>query len=368
MKKLLSLLLIMIVLLAGCAATTDGAEETVTSSAVAVETATAQRGSMSSLRSLQGKVEADADVSVMAPLPVKVTAVYVKEGDIVTAGDVLFSLDKTDIEKQYGPLKNNYDRTQTVAAETLRQMRQNLEDTKALYEAGFASQKEVEGLELTLLAQETQFAATLDTLSVNMDSVTDMLADASVKAPISGIVTSISVVVSANASPAAPAAVISRTEKVTASFEVSEAVLTGLYIGQPVTVTSTTAGGVYEAEITSVSQAASAYTKLYSVKAEIDNTAGELCSGMFITASLESERRDDTVTIPSRGVVATAQGSVVFVAKDGIARSVPVETGLVSGDTTQITAGLKGGEQVIVKGQSYIEDGDEIRIVGNQGE
>ena len=303
-------------------------------------------------------------MAVMAPLPVKVTSISVKVGDKVSEGDVLFVLDKTDVEKQYRPLKDNYDRTKAVSEEALRQQRQNLEDTKALYEAGFASKKEVEGLGLALMSQEAQFASTLDALSTNMDTIEDTLADASVKAPTAGIVSSVSVVESGTASPAAPAVVISRTDKVSASFEVSESLLTGLTVGQPVTVSASAVDSVYEAEISSISPTASPITKLYTVKVEIDNKDGALRSGMFVTATLESDRRENIVTVPSGAIVAETDGDVVFIVENGIARRVPVETGLVSGDVTEIISGLEGGEEIVVKGQSYIEDGDEIRVVG----
>jgi RND family efflux transporter MFP subunit len=365
LKKIILFVLITALLLSGCAKTAEeGTAQPVESTATAVETALSAKGDLAVRRELSGKVEADADVAVMAPLPVKVTSVNVKIGDKVAEGDVLFVLDKTDVEKQYRPLKDNYDRTKAVAEETLRQQRQNLEDTKTLYEAGFASKKEVDGLTLALMSQEAQFAATLDTLGTNMDAIEDTLADASVKAPTAGIISSISVVEAGTASPAAPSAVISRTDRVSASFEVSESLLKGLTVGQPVTVTASAVDGVYEAEISSISPSASPITKLYTVKAEVDNKDGALRSGMFVTATLESERRENTVTVPSGAIVAETGGDVVFVVEGGVAHKVSVETGLVSGDVTEIVTGLKGGEEIVVKGQSYLEDGDEIRIVG----
>ncbi|HWQ51793.1 MAG TPA: efflux RND transporter periplasmic adaptor subunit [Terriglobales bacterium] len=364
LKKILLFVLLTALLLAGCAKTEEPPAEEAGGTATAVETAVAVKGDLAARRELSGKVEADADVAVMAPLPVKVITVYAKVGDKVAKGDLLFTLDKTDVEKQYRPLKDNYDRTKAVADETLRQLRQNLEDTKALYEAGFASQKEVEGLELALLSQEAQFASSLDALGTNMDAIEDTLTDASVKAPTAGVVSSVSVVESGVASPAAPAFVISRTDRVSASFEVSESLLTGLSVGQPVTVTASSVDGVYEAEISSISPTASPITKLYTVKVEIDNKDGALRSGMFVTAALETGRREGAVTVPSGAILSEAGGDVVFVVENGVARRVPVETGLVSGDVTEILSGLTGGEQVVTKGQSYIEDGDQVRVVG----
>jgi len=365
LKKIFLFVLITALLLSGCAKTADeGTAQPVESTATAVETALSVKGDLAARRELSGKVESDADVAVMAPLPVKVTSVNVTVGDKVAEGDVLFVLDKTDVEKQYRPLKDNYDRTKAVSEETLRQQRQNLEDTKTLYEAGYASKKEVEGMELALMSQEAQFAATLDTLSTNMDAIEDTLADASVKAPTAGIISSISVVEAGTASPASPSVIISRTDRVSASFEVSESLLTGLTVGQPVTVSASAVDGVYEAHITSISPTASPVTKLYTIKVEIENKDGALRSGMFVTATLDSERRENVVTVPSGAIVAEAGGDVVFIVEDGVARRVSVETGLVSGDVTEIVFGLEGGEEIVVKGQSYLEDGDEIRIVG----
>ena len=43
-------------------------------------------------------------------------------------------------------------------------------------------------------------------------------------------------------------------------------------------------------------------------------------------------------------------------------------TGLTTGETTEIVEGLGGGEQLIVKGQSYLSEGADVRVVVRDGE
>ncbi|WMJ77357.1 hypothetical protein RBQ61_00030 [Sedimentibacter sp. MB35-C1] len=53
----------------------------------------------------------------------------------------------------------------------------------------------------------------------------------------------------------------------------------------------------------------------------------------------------------------------MFVAEDEAAVEREVTTGLDTGVYTEIISGLNEGDQVIVKGQDYVSDGSNIKVV-----
>ena len=79
-----------------------------------VEVTTVTHGDLAAQARLSGKVAAAREVSILAPLSAKVTAVYVRVGDKVENGQVLFSLDKSDLQTSYSSLSSEYTRTKEL--------------------------------------------------------------------------------------------------------------------------------------------------------------------------------------------------------------------------------------------------------------
>ena len=195
-----------------------------------VEVTTVTHGDLAAQARLSGKVAAAREVSILAPLSAKVTAVYVRVGDKVENGQVLFSLDKSDLQTSYSSLSSEYTRTKELLEAQVQQAQTNYDNTAALLEVGAASQLELDTARVTLLSAQTSMASTLQQLEDNLQTLRDTLADADVKSTMDGMVSSLSVVVGATASPTSPAAVITeRGSQVTVS--VSEAVQPYLSIG-----------------------------------------------------------------------------------------------------------------------------------------
>ena len=50
------------------------------------------------------------------------------------------------------------------------------------------------------------------------------------------------------------------------------------------------------------------------------------------------------------------------------AKKVNVELGIEAADTIEITKGLKDGDDVITKGQTYVSDGEEVNVLNAEVE
>ena len=83
-----------------------------------VEVTTVTHGDLAAQARLSGKVAAAREVSILAPLSAKVTAVYVRVGDKVENGQVLFSLmaQYTPQPGATGPMARHVTRAEYAAA------------------------------------------------------------------------------------------------------------------------------------------------------------------------------------------------------------------------------------------------------------
>ena len=52
--------------------------------------------------------------------------------------------------------------------------------------------------------------------------------------------------------------------------------------------------------------------------------------------------------------------------ENGAARYVEISTGLTGNGVTEVTSGLKAGDQLVIVGQAYLSDGDAVRVVSGE--
>jgi membrane fusion protein (multidrug efflux system) len=98
-------------------------------------------------------------------------------------------------------------------------------------------------------------------------------------------------------------------------------------------------------------------------RAEVPNPEGVLRPGQFVRVILRGAMRPNAVTVPQRAVLEGPQGKFVYVVNpQNQAEARPVQAGAWSGDDWIISAGLQGGERVIVDGVMKIGPGAPVRV------
>lgn len=366
-KRILSVLLAAALLLsAGCGKQDESAEEEHVSG-TAVEVQQVISGDISSQSRLSGKVIAAREISIFPPVPAKVLSVGVQVGDTVTDGQTLFTLDKKDIQKNYQPLLDSYNRSKTLFDEQIRQAEKNVADTEALLAIGAASQAELDQAKLTLLSTKTNADSTLSQIDESMKDVRTTLEDTNVKSTMTGVVTAVSVVAGGTASQSAPAVVISESAKPQVLVSVSESVQPYLKAGATAICSIEAIGrGDIAATISTVAPASNQQTQLYEVRLDLPEGL-DVQIGMFVDVTFFTNNKTGVVLVPTEAVLTDGEIEYCFVVEnDTTAKRVVVTTGLTSGEQTEITGGLTEGESLVVVGQNYLSDGAAVRIVQNE--
>jgi Cu(I)/Ag(I) efflux system membrane fusion protein len=99
-----------------------------------------------------------------------------------------------------------------------------------------------------------------------------------------------------------------------------------------------------------------AATRTQHARIVLDNPQETLAPGMFAELQLQSGGGRSYPLVPDEAVIATGESTRVIVAEGGGRfRPVAVRTGLSADGKTEILAGLKGGERVVVSGQFLID-------------
>ena len=198
-----------------------------------------------------------------------------------------------------------------------------------------------------------------------MDTVLeDVDSQGNVIAPISGILVTFNAVENSYISNAMPLAVINGENQMKLTASVSEALVSKLMTGDAADVYVGALDTNFVAVIRSVERSANAQTSLYTVTLTLPQSVTGLLSGMFADVTFHTDRVDNAVVIPSEAILTSGSTQYVYVVDDsGYAHYVEVLTGLTGSGVTQVTDGLNGGERLVTVGQSYLSDGDPVRIV-----
>lgn len=387
MKKriLAALLVASMALCAGCGSQSDDtAEDDQTPSGTAVEVAEVTQGAMSTEYSVNGKVAADNEVQVFPMLAGQVLTLSVSEGDKVSKGQTLLSVDTSTVTSTMSSLRESYNATKTAtdkaienAQISVQQAQLAVENTEALLEAGAAAEQDLtkakQGLEQAqagVAQARAQQAASLAQIQASMDQINKQASLGTVTAPCAGTVTTVNVVQGGMASSAQPAVVIAEDSRVKIKASVSEDVFAGLHVGDSAGVQiSVLSDEVKTAKILSLPAAANQQTNLYDVSVSVPD-GSDPAIGAFATVIFYTDRRENTLSVPTECVLTGNDNErYLFTVDEGgtTAKRVTVETGLVGKTQTEITSGLTVGDRVVTKGQSYLSDGSAVRVVTSDG-
>ncbi|OFI06750.1 multidrug resistance protein MdtN [Clostridium acetireducens DSM 10703] len=405
LAKVLVMLMVFSIFTVGCGKKEEKQEESYTP----VEVSTAKKDEIYNYTVLTGKVEADKDVQIAPKTPGKVESVNVKVGDKVKAGTVLFTLDKSDLQKSLDMAKSGINQARagldsarggvnTAKAaydaakanynsnyEKIQNAKVNLKRMEELYKEGIISKADLEKAQLAasdsnvdaLKAQLNQAEAAYnqsqsgignaqaayEKAEVGYRQAQDVLKDASVTSPIDGIVASVNVEKGEMASNMQPSITVVGVDKLYIKVDVSENLVTKLNKGDSVKIeVPSLEDKKAECKIDSISPAADEKTQLYSVKIAVGKIDG-LKSGMFAKVKFKTDIKKDVIVVKSESIIQRDDKNIVYISKGKKAHEVKVELGLDNGDYVEIKSGLNQGDRVVTKGQDYLQNGTTVKEV-----
>ena len=364
--------------------TACGGKETVEEvppAGTAVQVVTVTQGSIATENKVSGKISADNESTIMVATSAKCTAVYANAGDEVSAGDVICTLDLGSTLSSYNAATISYNSSvqsyqdqKAVFDAQINLYQKNVDDLKALFEIGAASQVEIDQAELQLKSAIATRNSTLSQLEAGMQSAKSNVEQLStglgdgdskgdVIGPISGTLVTMSAVENSFVSTSMPVAVIDGADQMKVVVSVSETLVPKLAAGDTADVYISSIDQSFTATIRSVERAANVQTKLYTVTLGIPADVTGLLSGMFADVTFHTDVSENTIVVPTEAILTSNDVQYVYVVENDTARYVEVTTGLTGSGVTEITSGLTAGEQLVTVGQAYLADGDPVRIV-----
>ena len=294
-------------------------------------------------------VEPELINNISSSMPNRIKAIYVDEGQRVSAGQRLVVLDDVNTFAYETQVDN--------ARANLKNIQLNYNRAVELKKIGGGTQQQVDQMEIQLVNAKNALSQAERTLR-NAREITVLTS------PISGIVTK------RNYDPGdmtanLPILTVARTQPVKVVINVSESELPKVKKGMPATITFDTYGAEeFHGTVSSIMPTVDVQSRTFGVEVTMPNGDGRVLPGMFGRVRLNLGKADHVV-VPDRAVVKqTGSGNhfVYVYNADGTVTYSKVELGQRLDDSYELISGVEPGAQVVVSGQTRLANGVKVQL------
>jgi membrane fusion protein, multidrug efflux system len=142
---------------------------------------------------------------------------------------------------------------------------------------------------------------------------------------------------------------------------VPEAYVAGVAVGQDVTFTvAAFPGRTFSGKVARISDSLNAQTRTMPVELDIWNPNWTLHSGMFPQVQWPVRRPYSTLFVPQSAVVRSMESTFVIQVRDGVAQWVDVQTGVTSGNLTEVFGHLHAGDEVALQASEELRSNTRV--------
>jgi len=233
---------------------------------------------------------------------------------------------------------------------------------KAALEAAQALEK-AKSWEAEIIAAEIG----LKQAKIVLELAKEMLANATITAPISGVVAMRFLDEGAMAAPAVPLFNIMNMDTVKAVVDVTEADIGKISSNKTAYISvESLSGEQIEGQIVMVSPTVKPMSRTVSVEISIDNTSRKLKPGMFAKVSIPVETHEDAIVVSRSAIMddrISGEKHIFVVNSDNTTSKREVETGITRSNLVEILSGVQAGEKMVISGQYFLKDGQQVQVV-----
>ena len=347
---------------------------------VAVEAVAAASSELSDGIEVTGSLEPKFSVDIKTQIPGLIQQVYVSEWVRVRKGQALARIDVAETEAMVKraeaaveSAKANLAQAGVAATRAERERERILK----LKESGLATRQAVDDAGSEAEAAQARVDAARAQLGVAGGELRQTKArqdKAMVTSPMDGVIALRDVNVGDLASDAAAGKPIFRivdNRLLNLTVTVSSADSSRIKQGQPLEFSvDALTGKTFTGTVMFINPELSSADRSLRVIAEVRNVPEILKGGLFTKGRIITGRRSGVLQIPRSAIDRfdlVARTGVIYVVQNGIAHTRTITTGSVTGEQVEVVAGLKSGEQYVVRGGFNLKDGDAVTVAAANG-
>ncbi len=298
---------------------------------------------------LQGSVETKQNVLVYPEMPGTLQRVYVQEGQQVSKGQLLASIDDGGIGSQVEQLKTQAELSKTT-----------YERQKRLWEQKIGS-------EIQYLQAKTSYEATENAVK----QAQSQLGKSTIRAPFSGVIDDVIKDQGTVVSPG-PGSEVFRIVNLSDMYitvDVPETYLSEIQKGKEALVFFPVLGDSVKTVIRQTGNFINPSNRAFTVEIAVPNKNGNIKPNLTARVNLNDYTKENAILIPQSIISENAEGEqYVYVAQKGdtddeaIVNRKIVTTGKTQNSLIEILSGIEEGDMLVKEGARTVKDGQNVKI------
>ncbi|KGL62105.1 efflux RND transporter periplasmic adaptor subunit [Polaribacter sp. Hel1_85] len=307
--------------------------------------------------SVSGKIQAANSTDLSTRMMGYVKKVHVNVGDKVRKGQLLVSINNTDLQAKKGQVNAGV----IKAKAAFKNAEKNYNRFKNLFASNSVTQKEMDDM----TANYEMAKAGLESANQMKKEINAQFTYSNITAPFSGVITSKNVENGDMANPGMPLISLETAKDFEVIAMVPESEISQIKKGATVNVLVKSIHKTIKGKVSEVSTSAKNTGGQYLVKIVLEKTDVHILSGMFSTVQFPVERKvkSELVLIPTKAVVKNGQLSGVYtVSESNTAMLRWLRLGRTYGNEVEVLSGLNADESYIVSAEGKLFNGAKITI------
>ncbi len=284
---------------------------------------------------INGNMVPEDDVDLTFETSGKIVDILFKDGSFVKKGELLAKVNDKHLQAQLLRL------TSQVKLAEDRVYRQS-----TLLKQDAVSQEAYE-----------QVKTDLATLNAEIELAKANIEYTELRAPFDGLIGFSTVSVGAYVSPQVVIAKLTKISPVRVEFAVPERYVNDVKVGYNVDFTLAGELKRYKAKVIAKESQIDPQTHTLTVAAQYDNREGASMAGRYASVTLEKQRIEGALVVPSEAIVPEMGVDKLYLYKGGKAQPVDVVIGIRTDASVQVVKGLNQGDTVIVSGTLQLRTG-----------
>lgn len=303
---------------------------------------------------LQGDVQTKQNVLIYPEMGGTLQRVYVKEGQQVSKGQLLATIDDGGMGSQVSQLK-----TQAELAKTTYERQKRLWEQKI-------------GSEIQFLQTKSSYKATENAVK----QAQSQLGKSSIRAPFSGIIDNVIKDQGTVVAPG-PGSEVFRIVNLSDMYikvDVPESYLGGITKGKAAIVYFPVLGDKVLSEVRQTRNFINPNNRAFSVEIPVANKNGNIKPNLSAKVSINDYSSENAITIPQSIISENADGEqYVYIATQlaeentAIVNRKIIVTGKTQGSMVEVLSGVLDGDQLVKEGARSVKDGQTVQISKNKG-
>jgi len=291
----------------------------------------------------------------------RVTSLRVKEGERVSKGQLLLTIDSRDtaqraIGAQAGV--NEASKGVEAAAQNSALVNKTYERYRNLYNEKVITRQEFDTITTQKNVADIEYQRAIQGVNrakAGLGEVSVYQSYARVTAPISGIVTQKNIDLGSTALQGQPLLTVETPSSLELTANINESLLQKVKTGTPVYVESN--GKNISSKITTVIPIIDPMTRTFKVKIALSGVS----SGQYLKVKIPVAKKE-ALLVPSAAIVQKGELTGVYTVDDkNIISYRLIRIGKTNGNKVEVLSGLNNGEKIITSGVDNAVDGGEIR-------